>query len=558
MRCARRLLVGLVAAACTTAPVGGLAGADPRSAGGDIGGSLAEDIVRVGGFARVAAVAVSRTRVFVVADGGIALYDRLASRWLVPLPLPLDLTRTATTTLAAADPTSDALWVALGPRLWVVRPATHYFTSVQLSSDARELLVDKLGRGVYVYSNGWWLVSSTGSMSPLPGGQGPSRDDVVANPDAQQILRDTPGLQAFGALLTRDEQLRTWQLSALARAPERNDVWAGTNGGGVFDVDPAFLRSTQMPFGLRTRGAAAVALAADGAWIAEEPDASVSSDFGLTFASEDLASWRWLSPVRGPLGVVSMSVRGHDACLATNAGTLIIDLSAKRFGEPRVYELAQVGRQLAAWSTTDGCWIGGTSGIARLPWTADSAAAPTMIADGRAAYAFASSGDTVWAATQAGVQRFVDGHPAARATSGIGDGAPAPLPNALAGAIRGLALAGDGLALLTDRELWLTTGEGRLGAAQRVEAPIDRLGRIRRIVADDRTVWLGGSRGAAALSLRDRRLRFVELADPSLSFGLHASDPADVRDLALSPRVAWLATAAGIVRIARGDDGMPR
>ena len=137
---------------------------------------------------------------------------------------------------------------------------------------------------------------------------------------------------------------------------------------------------------------------------------------------------------------------------------------------------------------------------------------------------------------------------------------PAAMPNALRGPIRALTLAGAGLALVTDRELWLTSGPARLSSSVRVDAPVDRLGRVRRITGDERTIWLAGSRGAAAFSLRDHHWRFVTPsgATGAGGFAIDLDRARDVRDVALSARVAWLATAAGVVRVARGADGMPR
>jgi len=483
-------------------------------------GSLAEDVVLVGGFGRVAALAVSQTRAFVAGDGGIAIYDRLGSRWLVPAPL----------------------------------------------RGAREILVDRMGRGTYIYANGWWILSSDRTLLPLSPGQAPSRDEVIPSPDAQQILRETPGLQSFGALLTRDAQLRTWPLSVLARAPERNEIWAGTNGGGVFVVDPVFLRSTQMPYGLRNRSATALALAADGVWIAEEPDAAAAPDLAITFASEDLTTWRWLSPAHGAYAVAAMTVREHYACMSTTIGAIVVDLESSTPAVPRLHAYTQLGDPTSAWATPAGCWVGGTSGFTRLPWPSDSAARAITFSNNGAASAFASSGDTTWIATMAGVRVHVsgstDGGEAAAGAShaALFEATPAALPNALRGPIRALTLAGAGLALVTDRELWLTSGPARLSSAVRVEAPIDRLGRIRRIAGDERTLWLAGSRGAAAFSLRDHRWQYVTPsgATGAGGFAIDLDRAREVRDVVLSARVAWLATAAGVVRVARGADGMPR
>ena len=481
--------------------------------------SLAEDVVLVGGFGRVAALAISSTHAFVAGDGGVAIYDRLRSRWLVPIPL----------------------------------------------LNARELLIDRMGTGVYVNANGWWSISTSGYALPLPPGKGPPRDDIVPTPSPQQILRDTPGLQSFGALLTRDAQLRTWQLSALARAPERSEVWAGTNGGGVFVVDPMFLRSTQLPYGLRNRGATALALASDGVWIAEEADVTAVPDLAITFAREDLSTWRWLSPAHGTYSVAAMAVRGHFACMATTIGPIVVDLDSPTQTATRVNAFTQVGDPISAWSTPAGCWVGGTSGFTRVPWPADSLSRSSSFSNDGAAFAFASSGDTTWIATMSGVRLHVS-EPGATPGSGAAGATRAALleppagalPNVLRGPIRALALAGDGLALTTDRELWLTTGTARLSAAVRVDGPVDRLGRIRRLAGDEKTLWLAGTRGSAAFSLRDHRWRFVTQPTASGAVTIDLDRAHDVRDVALSPRVAWLATGVGIVRVARGADGMPR
>ena len=480
--------------------------------------SLAEDVVLVGGFGRVAAIAVSSTHAFVAADGGVAIYDRVGSRWLVPVPL----------------------------------------------LNARELLVDRVGARVYVNATGWWSISTSGMVLPLAPGQAPSRDDVVPAPSTQQILRDTPGLQSFGGLLTRDTQLRTWQLTALARAPERSEIWAGTNGGGVFIVDPVFLRSTQLPYGLRNRGATALALASDGVWVAEEPDVAAISDLAITFAAEDLTTWRWLSPAHGTYAVAAMAVRGHFACMATTIGPILVDLDVPTQTAARVDAFTQLGNPISAWATPAGCWVGGTSGFTRLPWPTDSVTRSSSLSNDGAAFAFASSGDTTWIATMSGVRFHVGDSPRNErdATGGpraaLVDAPPGALPNALRGPIRALALAGDGLALVTDRELWLTSGTARLSSAVRVDGPIDRLGRIKRVAADDKTLWLAGSRGAAAFSLGDHHWRFVTQPSTTAPASIDLDRARDVRDVALSPRVAWLATAVGIVRVARGADGMPR
>ena len=90
------------------------------------GSAVREAVVRVGPFATVSAIAVSPARTFVVAEGGLAVYDRNRRGWLPPLALgvagprsPLAAERCA----AITNLIGDAVWIACGSRVTVVRPA---------------------------------------------------------------------------------------------------------------------------------------------------------------------------------------------------------------------------------------------------------------------------------------------------------------------------------------------------------------------------------------------------------------------------------------------------
>jgi hypothetical protein len=110
-----------------------------------------------------------------------------------------------------------------------------------------------------------------------------------------ELYAQFPALQGFERLLTRDDQLRSWPVSAGTQSPDQpSQVWLGTYGNGLFKVDPYFNTSEHLAFGLLDRGAGAVALAADGVWAAGIGDASSRGRGGLTFISEDLQEWRWV------------------------------------------------------------------------------------------------------------------------------------------------------------------------------------------------------------------------------------------------------------------------
>ena len=515
--------------------------AEPRG----LGASRAMDVVRIGGFGRVAAVAVSPTRVFVVGSGGVAVRDRFSDRWLPPIALPIeDVVRART--LAAADGSGETLWIASGSAVWVVNPSTRWVSGTFVSGDVQELLVDRIGRGAYMRANGWWLVSPTGSAAPTGA---PAAGDVQRTPTAAELLRETPGMSPFAPLLTRDASLRSWELTTLARAPDRNQLWAGTDGGGLFEVDPAFVRSVQHPFGLRSdAGAIALAPAVDGAWILEAPDAR-SGGLALTFATDDLTSWRWLSPLTRRVDVLDLATRGSIACVATVAGPVLVDLAAPNGALDTARPDSRFGEAWAAGAAADGCWLATEAGIVRLPWPGGTGDATVVDASTTTTTGFAFSGDSVWTASAYGVILRVAADTVARGTR----------LSSPAGRARDVALFRDGLAVLTDDALWVTEAPARSANPRRLAVPMERIRPLRRVAADDRTIWVIGGNGAIAVRAADGRWVAVTLDPGSAATGTRtAAFASDVRDMLLTPSVVWFATRGGVVRVARDDQGMPR
>jgi len=115
------------------------------------------------------------------------------------------------------------------------------------------------GSGAFVYAtgSGWLRASTTGFTQPVSDAMLPPPADRVVPSSLQEIYREFPTVESFERMLTRDDQLRTWPVTAGARSPERSEVWLGTMGNGLFKVDPYFNQGTHLPFGLLDYGAGA-------------------------------------------------------------------------------------------------------------------------------------------------------------------------------------------------------------------------------------------------------------------------------------------------------------
>jgi hypothetical protein len=354
-------------------------------------------------------------------------------------------------------------------------------------------------------------------------------------------------------LLLRDDALRVWQPSAVARG-DAGEAWVGTRGGGVFLADVDFHRSHQLPFGLRAGIVRSVARTATGVIAVEDP-APWSADRSLvTMASDDLANWGWPS-LYTSLGALTAAVaREGTLCVAGELGAGLASLSplegsptAPLTNDHRIFEPATI-----AIATRRGCVIGTERSVVVLPWSSDgetrASGEPQAAGVLPPVRALVASGDTIWIGTTGGLYRSSDStlRPVL-----------VPLPPSISPNVVALAATADGLALAAGGELWIGSGDRRTAAFRRPTASLARLGRLGALTADDRTIWVGGSNGAAAIAYPAGPMVDVPLDEPS-SMVPPPLGGREVHSIALAPGVAWLATSAGLVRVRRGPDGLPR
>jgi ligand-binding sensor domain-containing protein len=403
--------------------------------------------------------------------------------------------------------------------------------------------------GAYVRAGGsWYLVSRVGTVTPVQVSQLPPPVAQIRQATLQEVYAEYPSLQNFQGLMTRDEQLRSWPVTAVGTAPETEQVWLGTAGNGMYRVDPRFGEATHVPFGLLAEGAGAIAPAADGVWVASYAAGSAARG-GLTFIRTDLQQWRWLEGgIDRPFAAtraLDVVVRGRVAWVATDRGVFRLDtqnpLSVRRWS---LTNGLPDDRALAVAVAGTGVWVGTARGLAFIAGDAaaasTSAIAQTMLS-GVAVRGLASSGDTVWAATDAGLLAALPADTMPRRATTNDARLRRPLVAIARTDSLLVAASGDEVILLVRGRVVSTPAltRGQLGG----------VGRVLAVAADSQTIWVAGERGVAVVS-RGSGVQRV-LAVPS-------AIPAPALDVMLDADFAWIATRQGVVRLRRLPDGTVR
>ena len=535
-----------LARSCAAVAVVACAAAAPNASGapGEPVVPAREAVVRVGAFSVVRALAVASNRAFVVGDGGVAIYDRLRRSWAPPVPLePPRTLAPGARALAATNLIGDVAWVATDGRVVVVNASMRATFATPYIGAARTLRVDRSGANAYVLADQWWEVSTAGSARPISAGELPPRERLADPADASDpaVRRaiDDP-------LLARDAALRSWPVLAAARGATSSDVWLGTAGGGVFHVDPDFHRSEQLPFGLQTGYVLALARTADGVVIAEGAGPRAGgAPWASTEGSDDLARWSWPALSAQVGEVRAIALRGRSLCVAGANGAGIFELGSGDAGAlPATIVHTEPTPAAAVAVSRDGCVVGTQSWVTVIPWPDEGSGARELRRSEQLppVYAVAASGDTTWAGTRDGLVILAGGH-VVRVVR--------PFP--AASEIVALALVPDGVAAASASEVAIVSGE----SVRRLALPLASVGRITALAADDRTLWVGGTSGAVATQLASGGAALVPLdapTDPSSA----AAGGHEVHAIALGTGVAWIGTAAGLVRVRRASDGLPR
>ena len=548
----RSVAVWLVLAttACAPAATGGLRGANDGARDGGV--SRRDERQYIGSYGEVRAVAVSRRYVYAATPSGVGVYDRIRGAWDAPFTRENGLID-AHVTVIAGDPVEDAVWIGVPGAVVMYRPLTEQVLRTMIVGIPDVIVFDKSSTGdAYVRAGGQWTrVSRAGvafnvAQPPLP-------STVVVPKTLNDLLLQFPSLRSPQMMLARnqraDRALPNYAITSGASSPERaSEVWLGTNGDGLYRVDPTFQEATPLRFGPMDSGIGALALAADGVWAAGLGESRRRG--GLSFSSNDLQRWRWID---GTISVSlvgvranALSVRAQRAWIATDRGVVRVRLDA--------------GEAVAIWTVLDGlpdarinaiaargegAWAGTSRG---LVWVNDSAEARerksrgigVRLLDGTPVFALQQIGDSLWIGTSTGLVVLSASGQLTRLASA---------DPALRRPVRAMTWSDSVLLVATD-EAVLAVALNAAREPVRVQTiDVRSVGQITRMAMDDRTMWLAGSDGvlvAARQSAATRLLRVpLDLPGPAL-------------DVVASRDWLWIATPFGLVRVRRlGDGGLP-
>lgn len=550
---AARLVLALVvtSVACVSASSG-----DP-SIGSSSGlgplGSRREERVLISEASEITGVAASRRFVFATTRSQLLVLDRQHGRWL--LPVSLGSSFGAAGNAVAADPAEDAAWIAMPGVLVYYNPALDMLTSAIVPGVVDAIVFDQRdpGAGAYVRASGRWLLASrTGSAIPVGPEMLPPPGARIVAPTLRDLYRQYPALQGTQALLTGDPGSRSWPVVAGAKTPDVSEVWLGTRGGGLYKVDPLFMRAEHFPFGLLERGAGAVAITPDGVWTAGLGAPSPSGRSGLTHASGDLQQWRWLEgPITRPLAgarAYRMAVHGDAIWVATTRGAARLDAR-----DDKLFRLWTLGSglpadaALAVAATSTGAWVGTARGTVFITdgdsrAGAQRGAVSAAVAPGTATRALLLAGDTLWLGTDGGLLLLRGASP----DSTPRRAAAASREPALNRPIRALAASDSLVAIATDDALVLL--DVRSGRLLPRYASLDPrvLRGVTAMAMDARSIWLAGFGGVLMIERSTGLARLLSAPGQM---------PGEAFDVQLDADFGWVATREGLLRLRRAPSG---
>ena len=512
---------------------------------------------RIGSFSNVQAVAVSRRYVFAAGSSGIAIYDRLMNSWLPPLTRDDGLSDQQITVLVG-DPVEDALWLGVPGGVIMYRPLTEQLQRTIVTGVPELIAFDRAGTGDAIVRAGgeWTRISRVGIATPMI--RPPLASALILPRTLNDLYTQFPTLRTQPSLLLRGQQsdrpLRNVQIISGAASPERaSDVWLGTAGDGLFRLDPAFMQSTPLPYGLMEPGVGALALAADGVWAA-----GLGQSFdrgGLSFVARDLQRFRWIdgtiaAPLVGVRGL-SLVTRASRAWLGTDRGLVRVRLDGTQAMQSwGVLDGLPDARVLSVATRDDGVWAGTARGLVYVSDSNDTRNVRTRglgvrLLDNMPVHALQFTGDTLWIGTEAGLMAI------ASPNGSVGGvvSRPAASDPALRRAVRALAWSDTVLLAATDDAVLRLAPRGGVEPVRVNALDVRQVGRVTKVAIDERTMWLAGTDGVVIVSRRDGASRVLRVP---------GDVPGPVLDIAVDRDYLWLGTPQGLIRLRRrGDGGLP-
>ena len=482
-------------------------------------------------FGYVEAIGLSRDVLYVVTRGGIGVYDRRFWRWEPPVT-PVSGLPTETVLAALVDPVDRSLWMGTVSGLLRYDPALESFETLIVPGGVSDLMFDRddpFG-GLYLRGRQGWQLLPRGSQLPVPFAAVPPPSRQLRAESVERILQRLPNVAARAPLLLTDQRLRRYRFTAGAEAPDNEDVYLGTDGGGVLKID-IMTNVEPMPFGLLAPSAGAVVAVREGVWVGT---GRPSARTGFSFVSTDLQRYAYEEgpPATGYRFRSVYDLVGNERTLwaATDVGVWKVEVG-RRAQRSAIGVIAETESAYAIAEAPAGVWVGTERGLVLIDDSGDARRVDDRV--NTQIFALAASHDTVWVGGALGLGvTWWDADeivvPAEVATE--------PL---LREPVFALVFGRDTLVAAYRDRIARRAPDGRWLVERVISG---ELGSVTSLAADDAGVWIGGLRG----------IGFYRFATRAFAFFATVGDvPGPVRDLAVDREHLWVASDGGLVRFAK-------
>ncbi len=491
-----------------------------------------EERALISDFSYVQAVAASPFTVFAATTHGLTIYDRRARGWRLPVT-SLDGYPAARVRVALADAVDNAVWLGTAQGWARYDADIRRWDQGLVAGGVDNLMLDARDQasGIFVQGAFGWGFVPRGALLPIPGRPLPPPGQRIQPLDPQTALNRAPMADAMRALILTDPRLRSHRFTSVARSPDQNDLFFGTDGMGLVRVDGTTAEWETLPYGLLAARAGAVTPGPGGVWVASA--GRVGERQGLTWVAADLSA-DTLIEGPGSIGFPCVEGRrllatGSSLWLACERGLLKIEsrsYRSKLFDPGRGLPSANV---LSLAPAPDGVWVGTDRGLAVVT-NAEKVIPLGSLA--QPVLSLVAVRESLWVGTAGGLGLLAPG------SNEVAVPPEVTAQPALRTPILGLGRVRDTLVAVTAEQFaWRDPASHNWTLLHATD-----LGRVTTLAGDEGGVWIGGTTGLAFWDLAHASVRILR---PPFDL------PAMVRDVAVDPPYLWVATDSGLVRFLR-------
>ncbi len=490
-----------------------------------------DERVVISDFSRVEAVGVGRDVVYAVTTEGIGMYDRRFRRWEPPVTGVEGFGGEQVFT-ALVDPLDRSLWMGTMSGLVRYDPVLRLFERTFVPGGVGELLFDRNDafRGIYFRGRSRWQFLPRGMPVASEVASLPPASSQIRSGNVDQVLRSVPHVASRAPFLLADRRLRGSRFTAAGQAPDNDDVYLGTDGLGVFEIN-IMGNAEPLPFGVLAPHVGSVVVTDGGVWTATGRGAART---GFAFVSQDLQRYQYDegAPATGFSfrAAADLIVRGDRLWAATDAGVVAVRPGG-RAERMAAGVIAQSSAVLTLASAADGVWVGTDRGLYFVADDGDARRVDARVVTPM--LALAVSHDSVWVGGTAGLGLTWHDADALIVPPDVANEPELRQP------IIALTLRAETVVAATmDRLVWRAPhGEWLVERVLTGE-----MGDLTALAADGEGVWIGGERGVAFYRFGSRAFQF---------YNALGDLPGRVNDLAVDDEYLWVATERGLVRFTK-------